>query len=67
VKLREGEIADEKLLDSDMLNHDYTDYKVEVNTDKVKLDKQHREYRWINTMEDGLHPYPGSNIYSTRE
>ena len=28
-----------------------------VNTDKVKLDKQHRDYRWINTMEEGLHPY----------
>ena len=34
-----------------------TYYKVEVNTDKVKLDKQHRDHRWINTMEDDLHPY----------
>jgi len=34
-----------------------TYYKVEVNTDNVKPDKQHRDYRWINTMEDGLHPY----------
>ena len=34
-----------------------TYYKVEVDSDKVKLDKQHREYRWINTMEEGLHPY----------
>jgi len=28
-----------------------------VETDKVKPDQQHREYRWINTMEDELHPY----------
>ena len=34
-----------------------TYYNVEVNTDEVKLDKQHRDCRWINTMEDGLHPY----------
>jgi len=34
-----------------------TYYKVEVNTDEVKLDEQHRDYRWINNMEDGLHPY----------
>jgi len=34
-----------------------TYYKVEVNTDKVKPDKQHRDHRWINRMEDGLHPY----------
>jgi len=32
-------------------------YKVEVNSDEVKLDEQHREYRWINKMEDDLHPY----------
>jgi len=34
-----------------------TYYKVEVNSDKVKPDKQHRDCRWINRMEDGLHPY----------
>ena len=34
-----------------------TYYRVEVNTDKVKLDEQHRDCRWINKMEDGL-PLP---------
>ena len=34
-----------------------TTYRVEVNTGKVKLDEQHREYRWINKTEDDLHPY----------
>jgi len=34
-----------------------TIYRVEVDTDKVKPDQQHRDYRWINTMEDDLHPY----------
>jgi len=34
-----------------------TYYKVEVDSDKVKPDQQHRDYRWINTMEDDLHPY----------
>ena len=42
-----------------------TYYKVEVNTDKVKLDKQHRDHRWINTMEDGLHPYLAEMIKNT--
>jgi len=42
-----------------------TYYKVEVNTDKVKLDEQHREYRWINKMEDGLHPYLVEMIENT--
>jgi len=34
-----------------------TYYRVEVDSDKVKLDEQHRDHRWINTMEDDLHPY----------
>jgi len=34
-----------------------TYYKVEADSDKVKLDEQHRDYRWINRMEDDLHPY----------
>ena len=34
-----------------------TIYRVEVYTDKVKPDKQHRDHRWINKMEDDLHPY----------
>jgi len=34
-----------------------TYYRVEVDTDKVTLDQQHRDYRWIKIMEDGLHPY----------
>jgi len=42
-----------------------TYYKVEVNTDKIKLDEQHREYRWINKMEDGLHPYLVEMIENT--
>ena len=42
-----------------------TYYKVEVNTDKVKLDKQHRDHRWINTMEDDLHPYLVEMIENT--
>jgi len=42
-----------------------TYYNVEVNTDKVKLDKQHRDCRWINTMEDGLHPYLAEMIKNT--
>ena len=42
-----------------------TYYKVEVNSDKVKLDKQHREYRWINKMEDDLHPYLAEMIKNT--
>jgi len=32
-------------------------YKVKADSDKVKLDEQHRDYRWINTREDDLHPY----------
>lgn len=42
-----------------------TYYKVEVNSEKVKLDKQHREYRWINNMEDGLHLYLVEMIKNT--
>ena len=42
-----------------------TYFKVEVNSDKVKLDEQHRGYRWINTMEDGLHPYLAEMIKNT--
>jgi len=42
-----------------------TYYKVEVNTDKVKLDKQHRDNRWINKMEDDLHPYIKEMIENT--
>jgi len=42
-----------------------TYYKIEVDSDKVKLDKQHREYRWINTMEDDLHPYLAEMIKNT--
>jgi len=34
-----------------------TYYKVDVDTDKVKPDQQHRDHRWINRMEDELHPY----------
>ncbi|MBW1669568.1 MAG: NUDIX domain-containing protein [Deltaproteobacteria bacterium] len=39
--------------------------RVEVNTDKVKPDEQHREYRWINKMEDDLHPYLAEMIKNT--
>lgn len=42
-----------------------TYYKVEVDPDKVRPDKQHRDYRWINTMEDGLHPYLVEMIENT--
>jgi len=42
-----------------------TYYRVEVDSDKVKLDKQHRDYRWINRMEDGLHPYLVEMIENT--
>ena len=42
-----------------------TYYKVEVNTDRVKLDGRHREYRWINKMEDGQHPYLAEMIENT--
>ena len=42
-----------------------TYYKVEVNTYKVKLDKQHRDYRWINRIEDDLHPYLVEMIKNT--
>ena len=42
-----------------------TYYKVEVNTDKVKLDKQHRDCRWINKTEDDLHPYLVEMIENT--
>ena len=42
-----------------------TYYKVEVNTGKVKLDEQHRECRWINKMEEGLHPYLVEMIENT--
>ena len=43
-----------------------TYYKVEVDSDKVKLDKQHREYKWINRMEAGLHPYLAEMIKNSR-
>ena len=39
--------------------------RVEVDSDKVRLDKQHRDCRWINTMEDGLHPYLVEMIKNT--
>ncbi len=42
-----------------------TYYGVEVNTDKVKPDEQHREYKWSNTMEDDLHPYLAEMIENT--
>ena len=42
-----------------------TIFGVEVNTDKVKPDKQHRDYRWINRIEDGLHPYLVEMIENT--
>lgn len=42
-----------------------TYYKVEVDTDKVKLDEQHRDHRWINKMEDDLHPYLAEMIKNT--
>jgi len=42
-----------------------TYYRVKVNTDKVKPDKQHREHRWINTMENDLHPYLAEMIENT--
>lgn len=42
-----------------------TYYKVEANTDKVKLDKQHRTHRWINKTEDDLHPYLVEMIKNT--
>jgi len=42
-----------------------TYYRVEVDSDKVKLDEQHREYRWINKMEDDLHPYIKEMIENT--
>jgi hypothetical protein len=34
-----------------------TIYKIQVETDEVKIDEQHRDHRWINRMEDNLHPY----------
>jgi len=34
-----------------------TYFKVEVDSDQVKLDEQHRDYKWINQIEGGLHPY----------
>jgi len=43
----------------------HRNHQVEENTDKVKLDEQHREYRWINTMEDYLHPYLAEMIENT--
>ena len=42
-----------------------TYYKVEADSDKVKLDEQHRDHRWINKMEDGLHPYLAEMIENT--
>jgi len=43
-------------------NPTHRNHQVEENTDKVKPDKQHRDHRWINKMEDGLHPYPAEMI-----
>ena len=34
-----------------------TIHRVEVDTDKVKPDEWHHDYRWIKRMEDDLHPY----------
>jgi len=42
-----------------------TYYNVDVDSDKVKLDEQHREYRWINTLEDDLHPHLVEMIKNT--
>jgi len=46
-------------------NPTHRNHQVEENTDKVKLDKQRRDYRWINTMEDDLHPYLAEMIKNT--
>ena len=37
-----------------------------VETDKVKPDEQHRDHRWINKMEDDLHPYIKEMIKNSR-
>ena len=42
-----------------------TYFRVEVDSDKIKLDKQHRDCRWINKMEDDLHPYLVEMIENT--
>jgi len=34
-----------------------TYFRVEVDSDKVKLDPQHSDYKWIDKMEEDLHPY----------
>ena len=34
-----------------------TYFRVEVDSDQVKLDEQHRDYKWIDQIEGGLHPY----------
>ena len=42
-----------------------TIFRVEADSDRVTLDNQHRDHRWINTMEKGLHPYIKEMIENT--
>jgi len=32
-------------------------YKVIVSTDTPEMNKEHSEYKWINEIDDDLHPY----------
>ena len=34
-----------------------TFFRVDVTDDKVKLNEQHRDYKWISSLETDLHPY----------
>lgn len=34
-----------------------TIYRVETDNDSVTLDHQHRDHKWINKMDEHLHPY----------
>jgi len=42
-----------------------TYYRVEVDSDKVKPDEQHRDHKWIDKTEDDLHPYIKEMIKNT--
>jgi len=42
-----------------------TIYRVETDNNSVTLDHQHRDHKWINKMDEDLHPYLAEMIKNT--
>ena len=48
-----------------------TFYRIDVNNDYIKLNDEHRDYKWISKITDDLHPYikqmsMEANIFNTK-